>query len=280
MAKTKKNQDSEKGKIIGIISVKGGVGKTTTVANLGALLANKFGKRVLIVDANFSSPNLALHLGFINPDTTLSDVLLDKADVRDAVYEHELGFHLLPTALLPKKLNPFKLRNKINKLRSYYDFILVDSSPTLNDEMLSTILASDDLLVITSPDLPTLSCTMHAVRVAKRKRTPISGLIINKVRNKKFELTTEEVQENAGVPVVAVLPDDSKVLEAMAFSTPASIFSPNKEFAVEYHKLAASIVGEEYKDPRIIKKLRNMVFPDISAQSINRAVLINSSRKR
>lgn len=280
MAKTKKSQDSEKGKIIGIISVKGGVGKTTTVANLGALLANKFGKRVLIVDANFSSPNLALHLGFIDPETTLSDVLLDTADIKDAVYEHGLGFHLLPTALVPKKINPFKLRNKINKLRDYYDIILVDSSPTLNDEMLSTILASDDLIVITSPDLPTLSCTMHAVRVAKRKKTPISGLIINKVRNKKFELTTQEVQENTGVPVIAVLPDDTKVLEAMAYSTPASIFSPNKEFAVEYQKLAASIAGEDYKDPRVLKRLKNIVFPDVSAQSINRAILAGSAKKR
>jgi len=63
------------GKIIGVISLKGGVGKTTTVANLGASLAKDFNKKVLVVDANFSAPNLGLHLGLVDPKTTIHDVL-------------------------------------------------------------------------------------------------------------------------------------------------------------------------------------------------------------
>lgn len=268
-----------KGKIIGIISIKGGVGKTTTVANLGALLAKEFGKKVLIVDANFSAPNLALHLGFIDLKTTLSDVLLDRADVKSAIYEHELGFHILPTALLHKRVNPFKLRNKINKLKEAYDIILIDSSPTLNEEMLSTIIASDKLLVVTSPDLPTLSCTMHAIKVAKRKKTPIAGMIINKVRNKKFELTIDEIQDSTEVPVVAVLPDDIRVLEALASATPASVFSPKRNFAVEYKQLAASIIGEEYKDTRLLKRVKEFLMPDMSAPKVNRSVLSEDSKR-
>lgn len=268
-----------KGKIIGIISIKGGVGKTTTVSNLGAVLAKEFNKKVLIVDANFSAPNLALHLGFIDPPTTLADALLDKADIKEAIYEHDIGFHMLPTALIHRKLNPFKLRNKINKLRDYYDIILIDSSPTLNEEMLSTIVASDQIFVVTSPDLPTLSCTMHAVKVAKRKKTPISGMIINKVRKKRFELTADELQESAGVPVMAVLPDNIKVLEALANSTPASVFSPKNDVAVEYKKLAASIIGYEYKDSRILSRMKNFFAPDVSAASINRSVLMEESKK-
>lgn len=272
-------EKKEKGKIIGIISIKGGVGKTTAVSNLGAMLSKEFGKKVLIVDANFSAPNLALHMGFINPETTLSDVLLDKVDVKEAIYEHDVGFHILPTALLHRKINPFKLRNKINKLKSIYDFILIDSSPTLNEEMLSTIVASDHLLVVTSPDLPTLSCTMHAVKVAKRKKTPIAGLIINRVRNKKYELSLDEIQDTTGVPVVAVLPDDTKVLEALAHSIPASVFSPRKNFAVEYKKLAASLIGEEYKDTRLLKRVKEFIAPDNSQPKVNRSVLAGSLKK-
>jgi len=278
--KDKKNQkENKKGKIVGIISIKGGVGKTTTVSNLGALLSSEFGKKVLIVDANFSAPNLALHLGFINPEITLSDVMLDKVDIKDAIYEHDIGFHMLPTALMHRKINPFKLRSKLNKLKSFYDVILIDSSPTLNEEMLSTILASDNLFVVTSPDLPTLSCTMHAVKVAKKKNTPISGMIVNKVRNKRFELTTEEVQNSTGVPVVAVLPDDIKVIEALANSTPAAVFTPRRNFAVEYKKLAASIVGEEYKDKRVLKRIKEFIAPDSSFQVMNRSVLSEDSKK-
>ncbi|MFQ5475058.1 MAG: AAA family ATPase, partial [Candidatus Nanoarchaeia archaeon] len=160
------------GKVIGIISIKGGVGKTTTVANLGAVLADEFMKRVLIVDANFSAPNLGLHLGIVQPEVTMHDVLADKAPIRQAVLAHQCGFDVLPSSLIPKKINPYKLKNRLESLRSEYDYILIDSSPTLNEEILSTMIASDALLVVTTPDYPTLSTTMHAIQVAKRKKTP------------------------------------------------------------------------------------------------------------
>jgi len=182
-----------KGKIIGIISLKGGVGKTTTVANLGAALAKEFNKKVLVIDANFSAPNLALHLGLVNPETTIHDVLLDKADIAQSIYEHEEGFHLIPAAYMSRKINPFKLKQKISCLKEYYDFILIDSSPNLNEEMLATMIASDGLFVVTSPDYPTLTTTLRAVKLAKRKRTPtahrrcaaISSTLLRSARNSR-----------------------------------------------------------------------------------------------
>ena len=62
------------GESIGILSIKGGVGKTTTTVSLGAALAQQ-GKNVLLVDGNFSAPNLALHLGIVQPEISLYDVL-------------------------------------------------------------------------------------------------------------------------------------------------------------------------------------------------------------
>ena len=173
------------GKIIGIVSLKGGVGKTSSVANLGAVLASEFGKKTLVIDANFSAPNLGLHLGLVEPGATIHDILLNKANVNDAIYEHESGFHFIPGAYVSRKVSPFKLKQKISYLKDYYDMILIDSSPNLNEEMLATMIASDELLVVTSPDYPTLSTTLRAVRLAKQKRTPITGLILNRGRNKK-----------------------------------------------------------------------------------------------
>ncbi len=263
-----------KGKTIGIISIKGGVGKTTTVSNLGAVLAKNFGKRVLLVDANFSAPNLGLHLGLVNPMPSLSEVMKDQADVTEAIYSHELGFDILPTALMGGKVKPFKLRSKINKLKNFYDVILIDSSPTLNEEILSTMIASDKLLVVSSPDYPTMSCTMHAIKVAMKKKTPIMGLILNKVRNKKFELSVSDVQETAGVPVLAVLNDDIKILEALAYSMPASSHSPKRGFAHEYRHLAASIIGESYYDKRLLQRIKG-AFQKDSIPKMNRKVLLD-----
>tara|TARA_Y100000310_G_scaffold203351_1_gene203580 strand:- start:10367 stop:11179 length:813 start_codon:yes stop_codon:yes gene_type:complete len=269
---------SKNGKIIGVISLKGGVGKTSSVANLGAALASEFGKKTLIIDANFTAPNLGLHLGLVEPGATIHDILLGKADVNDAIYEHESGFHFIPGAYISRKVNPFKLKHKIGYLKDHYDMILIDSSPNLNEEILSTMIASDELLVVTSPDYPTLSTTLRAVRLAKQKKTPITGLILNRVRNKKFELSIEDIEEAAGVPVVSVLPEDISVLESVTATNPVALHKPKANAAIGYKKLAAALIGENYKDPRLWSRVKSMFKKDIAKDNINRLLMENERK--
>jgi septum site-determining protein MinD len=267
-----KGDNMKRGKTIGIIAVKGGVGKTTTVSNLGTILARDFGKKVLLVDANFSAPNLGIHLGMVDPDNTLHDVLQDKVHITEAVYEHDLGFHVVPSNLIHKKIDPFKLKNKLQPLKKHYDAIILDSSPNLNAEILATMLAADELLVVTTPDYPTLSCTMHAVRVAKQRKTPITGIILNRVLNKNFELTLDEIEDATGVPVIAVLEDDHRMIESLSKTTPAAIHHPKRNTIVEYKKLAAFLVNENFTDERLSAKFKTM-FGGIPRQEINRTLL-------
>jgi septum site-determining protein MinD len=261
------------GTIIGIISLKGGVGKTSSVANLGAALTSKFSKKVLVVDANFTAPNLGLHLGLSNPDTTIHDVLLNQADAEDAIYRHHSGIHIMPGAFISRKINPFKLKQKINHLRHYYDIILIDSSPNLNEEIMSTMVASDSLYVVTSPDFPTLSTTLKAVRLARQKRTPISGLILNRVRGKKFELSIKDIEDAAQVPVVSVLPEDIRVAESIAYTSPVSLHKPKSKASIEYNKLAAAMINEPYQDPRMWSRLKGLFTKEIPKDNINRLLM-------
>ncbi len=262
------------GRVIGIIAIKGGVGKTTTVSNLAASLANDFGKKVLVVDANFTAPNLGIHLGIVNPQYTLHDVLASKVDVPKAIQKHELGFDIIAGSLVPKcKIDPFSLKRKINHLRYKYDVILIDSSPTLNEEMLATMIAADELLVVSSPDYPTLSCTMRAVKVAKMKKTPITGIVLNRVRGKKYELTLDDIEQSVDVPVVSIIPEDEMVLEALSLTKPAVMHAPGRNVSVEYKKLAGCLIGEQYKDTRLWPKIRNFfVVDDIKKDDVNRTI--------
>jgi len=266
------------GKIIGIISLKGGVGKTSSVANLGAVLASEFGKKTLVIDANFSSPNLGLHLGLVEHGATIHDILLNRANVNEAIYEHESGFHFIPGAYISRKVSPFKLKEKISYLKDHYDMILIDSSPNLNEEVLATMIASDELLVVTSPDYPTLSTTLRAVRLAKQRKTPITGLILNRVRNKKFELSIKDIEEAAQVPVLSVLPEDISVLEALAETKPVALHKPKSNTAIEYKKLAACLIGEKYEDPRLWPKIKSIFKKDIAKDNVNR-LLMGNERK-
>jgi len=244
--------------------------------SLGAALA-EFGKKVLLVDGNFSAPNLALHLGFVRPKITLHHVLNNKAKVKDAIYKTDYGFYIMPGALTYNKIDPFRLRNKINWLKEHYDFILIDSSPSLDEEVLATMIASDELFVVTTPDHVTLSNTLHAVQIAKRKKTPITGLILNKVYKKNFELSVGDIEESASCNVLAVLPHEVNILEALSENVP-SVLHKETDSAVEYKKLAASLIGKEYKDLRFKSRLKGFFTKEVPKQDINRTLFRDEIR--
>lgn len=260
------------GKSIGIISIKGGVGKTTTTVNLGATLSHVFGKEVLIVDSNFTAPNLALHLGIVKPQVTLHDVLRGDADVTKAILKYDKGLYILPCSLLHKRVNPLRLKRVIDQVKRSFDFILMDSSPNLNEEMLATIIAADEIFVVTTPDYPTLSTTMRAVKLARDKGTPINGLILNKVRNKNFELSIQDIEDAAGVPVLAVLPDDVGFLESLSELVPNTLLNNKADSSVEFNHLGAALVDEEFVDTRFKTKFWGMFGKSSTKQDFNRTV--------
>jgi MinD-like ATPase involved in chromosome partitioning or flagellar assembly len=136
--------------------------------------------------------------------------------------------------------------------------------------MLATIIAADKLFVVTTPDYPTLSATMHAVRVAKQKKTPIAGIILNKVRKKKFELSIQDIEDAAQTPVLAILPDDIKMLEALSHTKHIAEHAPKRDIAYEYRKLAGCIIGEEYYDQRFKRKIKRLFRKDLPKDQVNR----------
>ncbi len=260
------------GESIGILSIKGGVGKTTTTVALGAALAQQ-GKNVLLLDGNFSAPNLALHLGIVNPQTSLYDVLNSKANALGAVIQTDYGFDIIANRLAFKKIfypSYLKLKEKVQHLKYHYDVVLIDSSPSLDHETLAAMMASDKILIVTTPDHATLSCTLHAVKVAKQKKVPIIGLVINKVYGKKFELSLPQIEEITGVPVLAVIPHELTIPQALSELRPTTTQSKETDAVVEYKKLAAFLVGETYKDKRFKTQFKNLFSSKVSKQEINR----------
>lgn len=260
------------GKSIGVISLKGGVGKTSVVVSLGSAIAG-FDKKVLLVDGNLSAPNLGIHFKILDLDKSLHHVLAREINAKEAV--HSFGnIDILPSSLFTdKQVNPLKLKDRLDYLKKKYDYIIYDSSPSLNDEILGVILASDSLLVVTTPDHPTLSVTIKAINSAKERGIPIDGLIINKVHNKKFEIPLEHIEETLDIPVMAIIPYDINILEALSKFVPSVEHNPRSEASEEYKKLAAALVGERYKESKLKSFFR---WTNPPKQDINRLVLYKS----
>jgi septum site-determining protein MinD len=260
------------GKIVGVLSLKGGVGKTSSVVSLGAALSN-YGKKVLLVDGNFSLPNLGTHLNVLQPEKTLHEVLSKDAFIDDAIHNLE-WFDLLPGNMFPKKqINPLELRKHLRDLKRKYDVILIDSSPALNEETLATMIASDEILVVTTPDCSTLYNTLKAIKIAKKKGSKISGLILNKVYNKNFELNLKEIESTTNIPVMAVIPHDIRVSKSQSYFTPYVFHKPNSKGSIEYQKLAGLLVGERYQGRSSFFNLRSL-YP--GKQEINRDIFYES----
>jgi len=260
------------GRIIGILSLKGGVGKTSTVVSLGAALAF-FGKRVLLVDGNFSSPNLGVHLNVFNPKKTIHSAFDGRDSINDVIIKLN-NFDLIPASIFSGQITkPSELKNRLKILKQKYDFIIVDSSPALNNETLAVINASDELFVVSTPDYSTLTMTLKAIKLAKTYGTPISGLILNKVLGKNFELSLNEIEKTSEVPILAVIPHDLAVLKSQFYFTPSVNYKPHSKGSTEYLKLASCLVGEKY-NPLGIKEFFHRFTP--KRQEINREIFYQS----
>lgn len=237
-------------KIIGIVSAKGGVGKTTTAVNLGASMINYHGKMALILDTNLTTGNLGLHLGFTYPQPSLHDVLSYKISLLNSIYTHNSGLHVIPSSLTTeeKQYNPNALRKRLKKLASHYDLILLDSAPGLSKETRAAIKIADELIVITSPDFPALGTVTKTVELAKQMRTPVRGIILNRIKNKRYELRKNDVEGCMELPVLSMIPEDEKVSESVAARMPVIMYNPKSPASKAFRQLSAAILEEEAEE--------------------------------
>ncbi len=238
-------------RVISIVSGKGGVGKTTTTANLGAALVER-NKKTVVVDANLTTPNLSLHLGIPLYPITLHDVLKRRAHISEAMYIHPSGIRVVPASLSVdalRGLNASKLAKALDDLLDT-EIILIDGAAGLGKEAIAAVEAADEVLIVTNPELPAVTDALKAIRIAEKTGAKILGVVINRVRGHKYELSYEEIQSILEYPVLGSVPEDLEVAKAISMKMPVVHHSPRSKASHEFKRIAAGIVGEVYKEPR------------------------------
>lgn len=244
-------------KLITVTSGKGGVGKTTTAINLGAAL-NSFGKEVIIVDANLTTPNVGLHLGAPIVPINLNHVLLGKAKVSDAIYEHESGTKIVPSSLSVKelkRLNHKKLKDVGRKLRKMADYVIFDSAAGLGEEALAAMEAADELIIVTNPEIPAVTDALKTIKLAEELGKEIMGVIVTRVQGNKNEMALANVRDMLDLPIIGVIPEDKNVQASMRNKDALLHVYPYTKATRAYKRIAARLAEVEYKEPGVFRRV-------------------------
>lgn len=257
----------KKNNIIAVISPKGGVGKTVTVANLASALAFIFDKKILAVDTNLSTASLGLHFDIFYPEYTLNDV--GREDVEKAIHVYHQNLHIIPAAIKIKKRDKDlkKLRENIYKtvkryermledLSEDYDLIFLDCSPGFDLETLAAMQVAGGVIVVTNPDYPSISTASKAIEYSRLLDIPIGGIVLNKVKGKKHELRAKEIENALGAKVLKEIPYDKKIPESIAHKKPLVLHKTHSKASKAYKKLAGFLIGKKYKGNWITRLLK------------------------
>ncbi len=232
-------------KFIAVLSGKGGVGKTTTSINL-ALAMSKKGGDIVLLDGNLSSPNLSVHLGDIYHPVTIHDVLQNFHDVVKAIHHHEVGIKIIPADLsisAMKTVDFEKLYKVLQDLHLHTDYVLIDGSPGLGRETEGLINLSDEIIIVTNPDLPSVLSAKRVKNFAAKKKKTVIGVLLTKHKSKFYNMSKEEVEKLIGLPVIGVIPEDKRFMHSVHHKKPYIHLYPKRKASKEYEKLASILTG-------------------------------------
>ena len=242
------------GRAIVITSGKGGVGKTTTTANVGAALAAR-GKRVVLVDADVGLRNLDIVLGLESRvkhhllDVLEEKVTLDEALVRDKRSE---TLFLLAAAQTREKEDVVRAQMTalITELRGRFDYVLIDCPAGIETGFKNAVAGAQHAIIVCTPEVSAVRDADRVVGLLPNDWRP--ELIINRLRpqlvRKGKMLSVEDVNGILRLPLLGVIADEPGVIVATNKGEPLAL-DPDSETGAAYRAIAAKLLGDAVQEP-------------------------------
>ncbi|MBP7248566.1 MAG: septum site-determining protein MinD [Negativicutes bacterium] len=238
--------------IIVITSGKGGVGKTTTTANLGTGLA-KIGKKVALLDADIGLRNLDLILGLEN--RIVYDIVkvaegkcrLKQALVRGKHYEN---LYLLPAAQTRDKdaLSPEQMKEICDQLAEEFDYILIDCPAGIEQGFKNAIAGADKALVVSTPEVSSVRDADRVIGLWEAEGKGSPQLIINRIKPDLVRqgdmIDIQDMLDILAIPLIGVVPDDDGIVASSNKGEPI-IMNEKSKAGQAYSDIVQRIIGEE-----------------------------------
>ena len=239
------------GEVIVITSGKGGGGKTTTAANIGAGLA-LLGKKVVLIDTDIGLRNLDVVMGLENRivydivDVVEGTCRLKQALIKDKRYD---GLYLLPAAQTRDKnaISPSQMIKLCEELKSEYDFILIDCPAGIEQGFKNAIAGADRAFVVTTPEVSAVRDADRIIGLLEANEIRDPKLLINRVRQDMVKrgdmMSIEDIIDILAIDLVGVVPDDENIIISTNKGEPA--VTDNKSQAGQaYRNITKRVLGE------------------------------------
>jgi pilus assembly protein CpaE len=239
-------------RMITLFSPKGGTGKTTLAANMGATFAKRLKKRTLLIDLDLQFGDVAIVLG-TDPKTTILDLVmshgeLDADKVSGFVTHHESGLHVLPAPLRPEDaelITEDRLASMLTAAKQAYDIVLVDTPPNFNSSVLTALDRTDDLLVIASLDIPALKSVKVGLQTLEMLHYPLDRchVLLNR-SDSKVGLKKDEVEKVLAKPIRFGVPSNRLVPTAVNRGVPVVMSDPKCDVTRALKEICIALTPE------------------------------------
>lgn len=239
------------GEAIVVTSGKGGVGKTTTSANVGTALA-LMGKKVCMIDTDIGLRNLDVVMGLENRiiydliDVAEGRCRLNQALVKDKRFDE---LYMLPAAQTKDKndISPDQVRKIVEELKPDFDYVIIDCPAGIEQGFRNAIAGADHAIVVTTPENAAVRDADRVIGLLEKTSISQPKLVINRIRPNLLKsgdmLEVDDIIQVLAIDLIGIVPDDEDVIKAANQGEP-TVMNPNSRAAMAYRNVARRILGE------------------------------------
>ncbi|MBV9020583.1 MAG: septum site-determining protein MinD [Chloroflexi bacterium] len=259
-------------RIITITSGKGGVGKTTTTANLGTALAMQ-GKKVAVLDADIGLRNLDAVMGLENRIVyDLVDVVEGQCRLKQALIKdkRQPELYLLPAAQTRDKnaVNSIQMEELCQQLRQDFDFVIIDSPAGIEQGFRNAIVGANEIIIVANPEMASVRDADRIIGLVEAAGKPEPRLILNRLRADMVKrgdmMAITDVLEVLNIDLVGIVPEDESIIIATNKGEPA-VYDKRSRAGRAYLDTAQRLLGEEVPldevldSPSLLERLRRLI---------------------
>jgi pilus assembly protein CpaE len=243
--------ESSRGQLVTVFSPKGGVGKTTLAVNLAVALSDGGARKVCLVDLDLAFGDVAITLQLF-PVRTIADAVhlesgLDFPVLEPLLTEYRDQMYALVAPVQPDAkdtISPALVGRILDLLKSHFDNVVVDSAPAFDEYVLQAVDETDEMVLVTTLDVPTLKNVKIAVETLDLLNFPKAKrhLVLNRADD-KVGLTQDKVESTLGMSVSAAIPTSNHVAHATNSGEPIVLAQPKHQVSQAIKKLAVAIAA-------------------------------------